>query len=310
MKVGLVFGGNTSEGEVSKWSASSVRAALVSLGYNFIDIEFDSNIIQNIISIKPDVVFNCMHGEYGEDGRLPAALDILKIPYTHSGVLASGIGMNKSLQKQLFAYNKIPVIEGIHVTKSELLNFDIKDLISKNNKLDFSKKFIIKPNQDGSSRGVEMIDNILDFDFKEYLNKQNNNNFLIEERMHGREINVAIFQGKAIDFVEIIPQKGQFFNFESKYTSGGAKHIFPNDIVPEIRRQILEYAERINQIIGACDIARIEFILTNENEIYTLEINTHPGFTSMSLVPEVLAKYNISYNQIVKALIKNAKYNK
>jgi D-alanine-D-alanine ligase len=310
MKVGLIFGGNTSEGEVSKWSASSVRAALVSLGYDFVDIEFDNNIIQNIILAKPDVVFNCMHGEYGEDGRLPAVLDVLKIPYTHSGVLASAIGMNKNLQKQLFAHNNIPIIEGVHVTKNELLNFDIKDLIGVNKKLDLNKKFIIKPNQDGSSRGVEMIDKILEFDFKEYLKKQNNSHFLIEERVYGREINVAIFQGKAIDFVEVIPQKGQFFNFESKYTSGGAKHIFPDDISSNIREKILVYAEKINQIVGASDISRIEFMLTNDNAVYTLEINTHPGFTSMSLVPEVLAKYNISYNQIVKTLIKNAKYNK
>ena len=156
MRVGLVFGGNTTEGEVSKHSAEGIRGALKSLGYDVIDIEFDKNVALTILDSNVDVIFNAMHGQYGEDGCLQGLLDIMQIPYTHSGKLASAIAMNKQVCNQLFASAGIKTIPGIVVSKEELYNDVWKEKV-KNSPIAGAKEFFVKPVCDGSSRDTFLV---------------------------------------------------------------------------------------------------------------------------------------------------------
>jgi len=303
MRVGLVFGGNTTEGEVSKKSAESIRGALLKLGYEVIDIEFDKNIAIHIQDANVDVVFNAMHGQYGEDGCLQGLLNILQIPYTHSGVFSSAVGMNKQICKTIFKGLGLKVPRGIVVKKEDLSNDKWKDILKKSELKD-CKEVFIKPVCDGSSRDAFLVHNVDEYSFKTIDLNSASKEFLIEERIIGREIQAVVFRDKAIGLLEVCPN-GEFYDYKSKYTEGGAVHK-KVDFSEDLQKKILKDAEKIHNSLCLKDISRSEFLLTKDNEIYALEVNTHPGFTNLSIVPEVALNAGISYEEIIDYLVKNA----
>ena len=311
MRVGLVFGGHTTEGEVSVHSADGIRAALKILGYEVVDIEFSKDIAIKIMDANVDIVFNAMHGQYGEDGCLPGLLDIMQIPYTHSGRLASAIAMNKAVCKTIFNDIGIKTAKGIVVSKSEIQNDNWKEIIQNDKYLSQQKEFFVKPVCDGSSRDTYLVKNINDYTFKNTILNTACNEFLIEERIKGREIQVAVLgTGKdavAVGLLEVKP-KGEFYDYEAKYSANGAEHKIVNDIKDDIKKMLFKDALKIHNTIGLKDVSRSEFILTKDNEIYALEVNSHPGFTSTSIVPEIARNAGITYEQIVELLVKNAKF--
>ena len=308
MRVGLVFGGETTEGEVSKQSALGVRGALQKLGYEFVDIEFDKNIALHIQDASVDVVFNAMHGQYGEDGRLQGVLDILQIPYTHSGLLASALCMNKIATNEVFNILGVPTIQGIVVSKTDLHNDIWKDIVKKSALAD-RKELFIKPVCDGSSRDTFLVHNVDEYSFKTTNFTTASEYFLIEERIIGREIQVAVVDDKAVGLLEVVPNKdiSEYYDYIAKYSENGAEHkLFEGS--EGVKNRLLEIANNVHRKLKLNCVSRFEFLLDNNDAIYALEINTHPGLTALSIVPEIARNNGISYEELVDKLLKTARF--
>ena len=295
--VALVYGGMTSEREVSLMSAKDFEKALIDSGYKVTPVDMGHDIATHLHKIKPDVVFNGLYGTHGEDGCLPGLLEILGIKYTHSGVLASATGFNKEAAYKIFQ-NK-----GLKCPKYKIIQ---KTDNIKNDPM--SRPYVIKPLSEGSSVGVILVFEEDDFKFSDYEWKHGDR-IIVEEYIPGKEIHTAVFGDKAIGSIEIVPLKNRFYDYETKYTEGLAKHIMPAPINEEDYKYILSLAEQAHNAIGSKTLSRVDFRYNPEKKkegCYILEINTHPGMTPFSLVPEVCAYHDITYKDIINRLVQDA----
>jgi D-alanine-D-alanine ligase len=301
-KIAVLLGGLSAEREVSVSSGKSVVKALKDMKYDVVEVDVGRDVAAVLASVNPDVVFNALHGEYGEDGKIQGLLDMMGIPYTHSGVMASSICMHKHISKQLFVAN------GILMPKSELLTEKQVETakIPKAVMELMQKPYVIKPLNQGSSFGVQIVKEPKKFTINNY-HFEYGKTVLVEQYIAGREINVAIIDGKAIGTLEIKMKEG-FFDYKAKYTEGLAEKIIPADLSDAQTKQVLEIAEQTNKIVGARGVGRPEFIFDGK-DFYLIEFNTHPGFTPISLVPKIAAYKNISFNQLIESLINGATYN-
>ncbi len=297
-KIAVLMGGWNMEKEVSMKSGESVFQALVNLGYQVEKIIFSRNIIQDLQKVKPDIVFNALHGKFGEDGKIQGLLDIMNIPYTHSALLPSAICMDKILT------NKICETIGVKIPKSAI--------IEKNNPKNqeiingIGKSFVIKPNDDGSSVGVEVYLENSEFKIQNYEWKFGDK-MIIEEYIKGQELQVAVIKDEAIGVLEVRPKK-LFYDYECKYTPGMTDYIMPAEIPQEKYEEALKIAQKIHKFFNISGISRVEFILSKkDNQLYFLEINTQPGFTSTSLIPKIAKYKGISFEEIIEYLINSAK---
>ena len=295
------MGGWNSEKEVSMRSGEAVYDALIRLGYRACKINFSRNIFTDLQKIKPDIVFNALHGKFGEDGCVQGMLDILNIPYTHSGLLACAICMDKTLSAKMAKCFNINIPKAAILEKNNLQN---ETIIA-----EIGKPFVIKPVCDGSSVGVEVILENDDFNIKKYEWKFGDK-MIIEKYIAGQEIQVAVMDGKALGAIEVRPKK-LFYDYECKYTTGMTEYVMPAEISKEKYDEVLKIATKIHEYFGCEGISRIDFILNNknsgDNQFYFLETNTHPGFTATSLVPKIAKYVGISFENIVEYLIKSAK---
>ena len=301
-KIIVLCGGWNSEREVSLRSGEGVYQALIKLGYNAEKVDFSHQIFEDLKRIKPDIVFNALHGQYGEDGRIQGVLDILEIPYTHSGLIASAICMDKILTR------KICSLENIASPKYKILNKG-EDEENKQKIFEIGKPFVIKPINEGSSVGVEIILPNSKFDFSEFK-WQYGDQMILENYLAGQEIHVAIMDGKALGAIEVRPH-GLFYDYNCKYTAGMTDYIMPAEISAEKYAEVLKLSEACYKAIGCRGISRVDFILNNknfgDNLFHLLEINTHPGFTPTSLVPKIAKHVGIQFEDIVEFLIKTAR---
>ena len=301
-KIVVLCGGWNSEREVSLRSGEGVYQALIKLGYNAEKIDFSHQIFEDLKRIKPDIVFNSLHGQYGEDGRIQGVLDILEIPYTHSGLIASAVCMDKILTR------KICSLENVASPKYKILNKG-EDEENKQKIFEIGKPFVIKPINEGSSVGVEVILPNSKFDFSEFK-WQYGDQMILENYLAGQEIHVAIMDGKALGAIEVRPH-GLFFDYNCKYTAGMTDYIMPAEISAEKYAEVLKLSEACYKAIGCRGISRVDFILNNknfgDNLFHLLEINTHPGFTPTSLVPKIAKHVGIQFEDIVEFLIKTAR---
>ncbi len=301
--IGVLMGGWNSEREVSLRSGEAVFTVLNNLGYKATKIDFSRKIFEQLQQIKPDIIFNALHGQYGEDGRIQGILDILQIPYTHSGILASSICMDKVLTR------KICETVGVKSPRYEIIK---KGEEAENNaKLSsIGKPFVIKPINEGSSVGVEVILSDMQFDLTKYEWKYGDE-MIVEKYLAGQEIQVAVMDGKALGAIEIRPH-GLFYDYKCKYTAGMTDYVMPAEIDEEKYREVLDLAGRCHSIFGCRGVSRIDFILNNknggDNHFYLLEVNTHPGFTATSLVPKIAKHVGISFEEIVEFLLQSAKF--
>lgn len=305
--IAVLMGGWNSEREVSLSSGNAVYSALLEMGYKATKIDFDRDIVAKLNEVKPDVVFNALHGRYGEDGRIQGLLDILNIPYTHSGIVASALSMDKVLTSEICATVGVRSPKFAIIKKSE----------SENNKKiifdEIKKPFVIKPINEGSSVGVQVI--LQNDDFKiENIDWKYGDEMLVEQYIAGQEVQVAIMDNRALGAIEVRPKK-LFYDYECKYTPGMTNYVMPAEIPADKYKEVLDLALKCHKVIGCSGVSRIDFILNNkengqnskDNQFYFLEVNTHPGFTPLSLVPKI-AKYNgISFNEIVEYLINSAR---
>lgn len=295
--IAILSGGFSCEREISLMSGKAVKKALDSLLYKAIEIDVDSNIAQKLKKTNPALAFIALHGPYGEDGCIQGLLEILGIKYTHSGVTASAVAMNKVMSKHIFRSLSIDTPKGYVISREDLLKNNIK--------IDYP--YVLKPINEGSSIGVHMI-----FSHEDYLELKNNSStimekMIIEEYIPGIELHTAVLLNEAIGTMEIRP-KNKFYDYEAKYTDGFAEHIFPAEIPNNIYRITLEHALKVHQFLGCKTVSRSDFRYNPQNNtLKMLEVNTHPGFTELSLVPEI-AKLTrgIDFNELVKIIVEDS----
>ncbi|MEB3702897.1 D-alanine--D-alanine ligase [Candidatus Bealeia paramacronuclearis] len=298
-RVAVLMGGFSAEREVSLSSAEGAIKALESLGHDVRPIDVTRDIAKLIqdLTPKPDVVVNILHGRWGEDGCVQGFLEMMDIPYTHSGVLASAIAMNKVYGRHMCEKSGIQVPPGKVVTLEDFKKGD-----------PFPRPYVIKPIGEGSSVGVHIVrekDN--------YLPTEDNWTFgsevLVEKYIPGREIQVAVIGGKAIGAIEIRPKNG-FYDYEAKYTDGKADHLMPAPIHPEAYAKVMQMAEDAHRILGCKGVSRSDFRYDDTKgkpgEMYFLELNSQPGMTPLSLVPEIAAYHGITYPQLMQWMVEDA----
>jgi len=299
----LLVGGPSKEREISERSGKSVYDALLNLGYKVTIIDPKETLANDLLTIKPDLVFNCLHGTFGEDGAIPGLLEWLRIPYTHSGIAASAVAMNKVLSKKIALICKVKTPDYLEIDSSDLFK------LLKNNQELMQKPYVIKAMQQGSTIGIYLI---LDKNSRKPKEEEWHfgNGVLVEEYIPGQELSVVVFKDKALGVLELRP-KTNFYDYDSKYNEGATEHIYPADIPKNIYLEAMRAAEEVHRAIGCRTLSRSDFRYNSKigvlEGLFFLEINTHPGFTNLSIVPEIAYHNGFSFEQIVEQLIKDAK---
>ncbi len=296
-KILIISGGISKERIISLDTGLQVAKELKKNGYKVKISEPDKNLSKNINQFKPSVIFNALHGQFGEDGYIQSILEGFKIPYTHSGVVSSSIAMDKEISKKFFKKNKIIT------PKSFLYSFDEKkDLIKLiERKLNFP--VVVKPKNEGSSVNVFICNKK---NIKRTLKKMTSyGQIMIEEFIGGREIQVAIMGNKKLGAIELKPKR-KFYDYQAKYNiKAKTEHIIPVELPKKKLNEVLNIALKAHQKIGCRGISRSDFKFFN-NKFYLLEINTQPGMTKLSLVPEIASYYGISFIDLIKWILKDA----
>jgi len=299
--VALLVGGWSAERQVSLEKGKSIERALREKGYDVtvIDVSKDIGRLIEQLTPKPDVVYNNLHGKGGEDGTIQAVLDILEIPYTHSSVLASAIGMNKPVAKRMASSVGVRVPMGMVVSKDEVVAQHVME-----------PPYVVKPPCEGSSVGVRIImerDNQPPLDMDSWAF---GDEVLVEKYIPGRELTVAVLDGKAQAVTEIVSQT-RFFDYEAKYHDTRTEYVLPAKIPQDVYNMALDYAERVFSVIGCSGIARCDFRYDDSKPgsegLYFLEINTQPGFTAESIGPSQVVYNGTSYNDLCAHLVETAK---
>ena len=304
-KILILGGGFSKERAISLDTAKSVLKALRKKSYKAIICEPDGKLINKIKRFKPNVVFNALHGRFGEDGYIQTILESIKVKYTHSGVVASYIAMDKEISKKLFLKNKI--------LTPKYLKYKFYKGIIKKTKLIFNIKkrlkfpVVIKPINEGSSVHVYICN---EKNFIKNLKKLSiYKEILIEEFIPGREIQVAILGKKKLGAIEIKPRR-KFYDYEAKYNSKAAtKHIIPVKLNNHDLNEVMNIALRAHNLIGCRGVTRSDFKF-NKGKFYLLETNTQPGMTKLSLVPEIAAYSGMSFIDLIEWIIKDASINR
>ncbi len=297
-KILIISGGISRERLISLDSGQQVAKELKKNGYKVKVTEPDSNLEKNIKFFKPNVIFNALHGQFGEDGYIQTILEGFKIPYTHSGIIASSIAMDKEISKKIFIANKINTPKFIIYSYKEK-NFNLVKSI--NRKLKFP--VVVKPINEGSSVNVYICTKK---NIKKILNSlKNYKRVMIEEFIAGREIQVAIMGNKKLGAIELRPKR-KFYDYQAKYDSKAkTKHIIPVDMTKKKLEQVMDMALKAHKIIGCKGISRSDFKFY-KNKFYILELNTQPGMTKLSLVPEI-ANYNgIKFIKLLEWIINDS----
>ncbi len=292
MRVAILKGGMSAERDVSLSSGAAVEKAVAALGHEAIAIDAKEDFPEQIKNAKPDVVFNALHGRYGEDGCVQGVLEMLKIPYTHSGVLASALAMDKPMAKEIFARAGLRCAEGKVVSKAEMKKGD-----------PIARPYVIKPLNEGSSVGVVIVEEGTNITFDEQ-GWQFGDEVLVESYIPGREIQVAVLDDEALGAIEIKPLT-RFYDYEAKYTDGKAEHLMPAPLPEPVYAEVLELGLRAHKVLGCRGLTRSDFRYDGK-DFYLLETNTQPGMTPLSLAPEIAAHRGISFNDLVAKLLEGA----
>lgn len=305
-KIMVIYGGISAEREISIISSKEIIKSLRSLNYEVIDIDADPSLLKEINYHKPNVIFNALHGTWGEDGEVQKILEASKVPYTHSGIESSQLAMDKFKSGKIFKRHNF--------SHPRSLLCSLKDLIGSN---PMNYPYVIKPNNNGSSVGVVMINSELEKN--DYIKKsisgrtcsEESDKLLIQEFIDGPEIQVAVYGNGKSDSIEIVP-KNKFYDYESKYFDNGAtQHIIPPRLDNKKIDEVNELGLKAHKILKCRGISRSDFILDKETGNFViLEINTQPGMTPTSLVPEIAKYHGISFDSLIDWIIKDASINR
>jgi D-alanine-D-alanine ligase len=295
-RIAVLMGGLSAEREVSLASGASVQRALVALGYDAVAIDMDRGLARALTDEKIDVAFICLHGRYGEDGAVQGLLEVMGIPYTGSGVLASALAMNKVFAKQVFETS------GLTVAPYRVARRGSQVVLAG---LGFSIPVVVKPSREGSSVGVSIVKREEDLPQAMETAFAYDEEILVEQFIKGREIQVGILDDRAIGAIEIVPKR-EFYDYEAKYTEGMAEHILPAPLPPDLYRQVLEAGEQAHRVLDCSGYSRVDFLVTENGECYLLEVNTLPGMTDLSLLPEIAQGAGIAFGELVERILLSA----
>jgi len=296
--VAVLMGGWSAEREISLRSGEACGNALEAEGYRVTRVDVARNVAEVLARLKPDVAFNVLHGRPGEDGTIQGVLEILRIPYTHSGVLASALAMDKPAAKVVMAAAGIPVPEGMVVSRAEAAKAHV-----------IKPPYVIKPPAEGSSVGVFIVQpdhahppqelSRPDWPYGEQV--------LVERYVAGLELTCAVMGEKALGVIEIEPTT-RFYDYESKYAPGGSRHILPARILPNVYQRARNLALAAHRALGCRGVSRADFRFDprSDGDLVCLEVNTQPGMTEMSLVPELAAHAGLSFGELVKWIVEDA----
>ena len=295
--VAILMGGWSTERDVSISSGLACAQALRSSGFQVTKIDVDRNISSVLAKLKPDVCFNALHGPIGEDGNIQGLLNIMGIPYTHSGVQASAIAMDKIRTKEICSKAGLSCPDGSSLSRNDISLLELE-----------KRPFVIKPKSQGSSIGVHIVrpkDNYIPFLKKWSYGEE----LVIEKFIPGRELTVGVLNGIALCVTEITSERG-FYDYDAKYEPGGSKHIIPADLPDIIARKALDQAVVAHKTLGCRGITRSDFRYDDTDgdlgDLYFLEINTQPGMTSTSLVPEQASYAGMTFSELLIHLLEAA----
>ncbi len=295
-KIGVLMGGLSAEREVSLNSGSAVHGALLELGYKAVALDVGRDIARQMEDQRIEVAFICLHGRYGEDGAVQGLLEIMGIPYTGSGILASALAMNKIVAKVVFAANGLTVAPYTVLRGED--RFDPYDA-------GFDLPIVVKPSQEGSSVGVSIVRNLDELAPALMDAFRYDDEILVEKYIKGREIQVGILADRAIGAIEIVPKR-EFYDFEAKYTAGMAEHILPAPLQADLYEKVLRQGEVAHLALGCAGYSRVDFLVTDSGECYLLEVNTLPGMTALSLLPEIAQGAGFGFSDLVEEILCSA----
>jgi len=296
-KIAVLMGGLSAEREVSLASGAAVHQALLTRGYDSVAIDVGRDLPQILIREGVDAAFIALHGRYGEDGCVQGLLELMNIPYTGSGVLASALAMHKLYSKQTFASSGILTAPFQLVRRGQQVS--LKDLL-------FGLPVVVKPVQEGSSVGISIVKTENELDAAVELAFRYDDEILVEQFIKGQEVQVGILDDSPIGAIEIIP-KNEFYDFEAKYTNGMAEHVFPARLEKPLYEKALQVGLAAHRALGCRGYSRVDLLVTSQEECYVLEVNTLPGMTALSLLPEIAAKgAGLVFESLVERIIQSA----
>lgn len=296
-KIAVLMGGFSAEREVSLASGAAVHQALLARGYDAVAIDVGRDLPQRLASEGVGAAFIALHGRYGEDGCVQGLLELMKIPYTGSGVLASALAMHKLYSKQTFVSSGILTAPFHHFRKDQQVS-----------PADFSfgLPLVVKPVQEGSSVGISIVRDESELAAAMELAFRYDDDVLVEQFIKGQEVQVGILDDCPMGAIEIVP-KNEFYDFEAKYTSGMAEHIFPARLEKALYEKALQVGLAAHSALGCRCYSRVDLLVTPGGECYVLEVNTLPGMTALSLLPEIAAKgAGITFEALVDRIIRSA----
>jgi len=303
--VAVLMGGWSSERDVSLSSGTSCAEGLRNAGYKVSEVDVDRNISTTLGELKPDVAFNALHGPYGEDGLIQGVLEFLNIDYTHSGVLASALSMDKERAKKIAKAAGIPVAQSVRLTREQAaLEHPMEP------------PYVIKPVAEGSSFGVLIVQEGVVHPPQELTRDDwpYSEDLMCERYVAGRELTCAVMGNVALGVTEIITDKDVFYDFDAKYVPGGSKHVLPAKIKPNIYQKILQWSLKAHEVMGCRGVTRSDFRLDDgplgTGELVWLEINTQPGMTPTSLLPELAAHAGHSFEELLSWMVEDASCNR
>jgi D-alanine-D-alanine ligase len=302
--VAVLMGGWSAEREVSVNSGRACAEALEQQGYRVTRIDVGRDIAALLQTLKPDVALNVLHGRPGEDGTIQGILEIVGIPYTHSGVLASALAMRKDISRSLFSAAGIPIAEGVVVSRSEVAQRHV-----------LPRPYVIKPLNEGSSVGVFIVTEAHEHPPQELTRDDwpYGDDLLCERYVPGQELTCAVMGDRALDVIEIVPTV-RFYDYEAKYAPGGSRHLLPAPISPFVYLEVRRLALAAHQALGCRGVSRADFRYDGSAEgtggLVCLEVNTQPGMTATSLVPELAAHAGISFGELVRWMVEDASLNR
>ncbi len=293
-KVAMLMGGPSAEREVSLSTGRECARALRGEGYEVVEVDAGPDLVAQLKDIKPDVVFNALHGRWGEDGCVQGILEWLRIPYTHSGVLASALAMDKERSKAAYRSAGLPVVDSVLASKDEVMAGHV-----------IAPPYVVKPNNEGSSVGIYIVHEATNS--PPQLSDEMPAQVMVETYAPGREMTVTVMGDRALCVTDILTDG--WYDYEAKYAAGGSRHVLPADVPEEITNLCLDYAARAHDVLGCRGISRTDFRwdeARGAEGLVLLETNTQPGMTPTSLSPEQAEYCGITFGQLCAWLVEDA----
>lgn len=304
--VAVLMGGLSAEREVSLRSGKACADALEEEGYRVTRIDVGRDIASELAKLKPDACFNALHGRWGEDGSIQGILEYLQIPYTHSGVLASALAMHKERAKDVLRRAGVPVADGIVASRMEAAKRHL-----------MAPPYVVKPVNEGSSVGVFIVREDHRHPPQELMASDwsLSETVLVERFVPGRELTCAAMGDKALDVIDIVPADAlKFYNYEAKYAKGGSIHILPAALSPNVYQSVQTFTLKAHQALGCRGVSRADFRLDERadgsHELVCLEVNTQPGMTETSLVPDMARHAGMTFGELVRWIVEDASCNR